>query len=102
VPVGYLEKSRECFSLRNTHQTLGLAAPDAGLESPVHCQLLVQALSAHRTLAPDADKTLFARPVVRDISKCMRGVSDLRALDAQGASGVSRPVTLQVCDALCA
>jgi len=37
APVGSLEKSRECFSLRNTHRTLVLAAPDAGPERPVWC-----------------------------------------------------------------
>ena len=31
APVGNLEKSRECFSLRNTHRTLCAEAPDAGL-----------------------------------------------------------------------
>jgi len=33
----FLEKLRECLLLRNTHQTLVLAAPDAGLERPVWC-----------------------------------------------------------------
>jgi len=31
APVGVLEKSRECFSVGNTHQTLCAEAPDAGL-----------------------------------------------------------------------
>ena len=37
APVGNLEKSRECFSLRNTHRTLSAEAPDAGPERPVWC-----------------------------------------------------------------
>jgi len=97
-----LEKSRECFSLRNTHRTLVLAAPDGGPERPVWCQSVAQVCRAHRTLAPDTGRLLFERPVVRDISVCMRGLSDRRAPDAQGASGGLRPVTLQVCGALCA
>jgi len=35
APVGKLEKSRECFSLRNTHRTLASGAPDAESERPV-------------------------------------------------------------------
>ena len=31
APVGILEKSRECFSVGNTHRTLCVEAPDAGL-----------------------------------------------------------------------
>ena len=31
APVGNLEKSRECFSVRNTQRTLCAEAPDAGL-----------------------------------------------------------------------
>ena len=31
APVGVLEKSRECFSVGNTHRTLCAEAPDAGL-----------------------------------------------------------------------
>jgi len=46
APVGNLEKSWKCFSLRNTHRTLVLAAPDAGLERPVWC--------LWRRCAPDA------------------------------------------------
>ena len=30
APVGILEKSWECFSLRNTHRTQCVEAPDAG------------------------------------------------------------------------
>ena len=30
APVGNLEKSRECFSVGNTHRTLSVEAPDAG------------------------------------------------------------------------
>ena len=52
--VGNLEKSRECFLLRNTHRTMVLAAPDAGPERPVWCQSLAQVCRAHWTLAPDA------------------------------------------------
>jgi len=46
APVGNLEKLRECFSLKNTHLTLVLAAPDAGPERPVWC--------LWRRCAPDA------------------------------------------------
>jgi len=56
----------------NTHRTLVLAAPDAGPERPVWCQ----ECRAHRTLAPDAGRLLFERPVVCDVSECARGVSD--------------------------
>jgi len=35
APVRTLEKSRECFSLRNTHRTLVSGAPDAESEHPV-------------------------------------------------------------------
>ena len=35
APVGKLEKSRECFSLRNTHRTLATEAPDAEFVRPV-------------------------------------------------------------------
>jgi len=35
--VGNLEKSCECFSLRNTHQTLAVEAPDAEVVCPVCC-----------------------------------------------------------------
>jgi len=31
APVGNLEKSRECFSVGNTHRTFYAEAPDAGL-----------------------------------------------------------------------
>ena len=37
APVENLEKLRECFSPRNTHRTLVLAAPDAGPERLVWC-----------------------------------------------------------------
>ena len=35
APVGKLDKSRECFSLKNTHRTLTSRAPDAESEHPV-------------------------------------------------------------------
>ena len=35
APVGKLEKSWECFSLRNTHRTLVTEAPDAMFVRPV-------------------------------------------------------------------
>jgi len=74
--VGNLEKSRECSSLRNTHRTLVVVAPDAGPERPVWCQSVAQVSRAHRTLAPDAGWLLFERPVVCDVSECARGASD--------------------------
>ena len=75
APVGNLEKLRECFS----HRTLVLAAPDAGPERPVWCLWLRCAERTgrwHRTLAPDAGRLLFKRPVVCDVSERARGVSD--------------------------
>ena len=74
--MGNLEKSRECSSLRNTHRTLVVVAPDAGPERPVWCQSVAQVSRAHRTLAPDAGWLLFERPVVCDVSECARGASD--------------------------
>jgi len=50
APVGNLEKSRECSSLRNTHRTLVVVAPDAGPERQVWCQSVAQVSRAHRTL----------------------------------------------------
>jgi len=38
APVGNLEKSRECFSLRNTHQTLVHLAPGTVPVRPVSRQ----------------------------------------------------------------
>ena len=35
APVESLEKSRECFSVENTHRTLASGAPDAASERPV-------------------------------------------------------------------
>jgi len=35
APVEKLDKSRECFSLRNTNRTLASGAPDAESERPV-------------------------------------------------------------------
>jgi len=37
---------------------------------------VAQVCRAHRTLAPDAGRLLFERPVVCDVSECTRGVSD--------------------------
>ena len=50
APVGNLEKSRECFSLRNTHRTLASEAPDAKSERPVQT-VPGPARVRHRTLA---------------------------------------------------
>jgi len=41
-----LEKSRECSSLRNTHRTLDVEAPDAEVVRPVCCGARVK----HRTV----------------------------------------------------
>ena len=46
APVGNLDKSRECSSLRNTHRTLPFEAPDAEAERPVCCGARVK----HRTV----------------------------------------------------
>ena len=67
--VGFLEKSRERFSLRNTHRTLASRAPDAESERTMQA-VPGPARVRHRTLAPDAGRLLFERPVVRDISEC--------------------------------
>ena len=37
APVGNLEKSQECSSVRNTHRTLAVEAPDAEVVRPVCC-----------------------------------------------------------------
>ena len=49
TPVGNLEKSRKCISLRNTHRTLASGAPDAESERPVQ-SVLGPARVRHRTL----------------------------------------------------
>ena len=59
-----------------THRTWVVAAPDAGPERPVWCQSVAQVCRAHRTVAPDAGRLLFERPVVCDISECAQEVSD--------------------------
>jgi len=53
---------RSC-RLRNTHRTQVLVAPDAAPTRPVRCLTLARVSRAHRTLAPDAGRTLFARPM---------------------------------------
>ena len=45
--VGTLEKSWECSSLRNTHRTLAVEAPDAEAVRPVCCGARVK----HRTVS---------------------------------------------------
>jgi len=46
VPVENLEKSQECSSLRNTHRTLAVEAPDAEAVRPMRCGARVK----HRTM----------------------------------------------------
>jgi len=46
APVGILEKSWECSSLRNTHRTLAVEAPDTEDSRPVCCGARVK----HRTV----------------------------------------------------
>jgi len=46
APVGTLEKSRECSSLRNTHRTLAVEATDGEAVRPVCCGARVK----HRTM----------------------------------------------------
>ena len=65
APVGNLEKSWECFSLRNTHRTLAAEAPNAVSVRPVCCQCLAQLGLGIGRQAPDAGLTLFEHPVVR-------------------------------------
>jgi len=60
APVGNLEKSRECFSLRNTHRTLASGAPDAESERPVQ-SVPGPARVRHRTLGTGRR---LERPVV--------------------------------------
>jgi len=92
APMGSLEKSREYFSLRNTHRTQVLAAPDAASARPVRCLTLARVSRAHRTRTEHCSLVRW----------CLTpgSVSDWRAPDAQGASGGSRSVTLRVCGAL--
>jgi len=54
APVGRLEKSRECSSLRNTHRTLVVEAPDAEVVCPVCCGARVKhrTVSTERRVAP--------------------------------------------------
>jgi len=79
-----------------------LVAPDAAPACLVRCLTLARVSQAHRTLAPDAGRTLSVHPMVHDISKCARGVSNCCAPDASGVVACVHPVTLQVCGALCA
>ena len=59
--VGKLEKSRECFSLRNTHRTLATEAPDAKSERLVQT-VPSPARVRHRTIGTGR---WLERPVVR-------------------------------------
>jgi len=54
APVGNSEKSREYFSLRNTHRTLAQDAPDAELARPVYYQCLALLGLGTGRQAPDA------------------------------------------------
>ena len=74
APIGSLEKSRECFHRKNTHRVLASEASDNEPARPVYFQFLAQVSSAFRTYAPDAGQTLFARPVVPDISSKLASV----------------------------
>jgi len=68
APMGNLEKSRECFSLRNTHRTLVAEAPDAMSVRLVCYQCLAQLGLGTRRQAPDVGLTLFVCPVWHDLS----------------------------------
>ena len=66
APVGILEKlrgetltGRWCWQHRTLVQSIRCGVCGSGVQS-----------------APDAGRLLFERPVVRDVSECMRGVSD--------------------------
>jgi len=61
--VECLEKSPDCFSLKNTHRTLWPQAPDAEPMRPVCCQSLVKLTGSIGRSALDADQTLFVRPM---------------------------------------
>ena len=86
-----MEKSRECFSLRNTHRTLASGAPDAGVERPVQ-SLPGPARVRHRTIGTGR---WSVRPVVRvrcevrfvDLSGCESGVHRTRPVLTCSASG---------------
>ena len=56
-----MDKSRECFSMRNTHRTLASGAPDAESERPVQT-VPGPARVRHRTLGTGRR---LERPVVR-------------------------------------
>ena len=60
APVGNLEKSRECFSLRKHSPDAGSEAPDAVSERPV-CRLPGSARVRHRTTGTGRK---LERPVV--------------------------------------
>ena len=57
-------------------------SPDAGVGSTGRWSRasgvvsVAQVCRAHWTLAPDAERLLFKRLVVCDVSECVRGVSD--------------------------
>ena len=63
-------------------EVAGVFLADAGVGSTGHRSKvsglvsLAQVCRAHRTLAPDAGRLLFERPVVCDVSERARGVSD--------------------------
>ena len=61
APVGNLEKSRECFSLRNSHRTLASGAPNAESEHPLQT-MPGSARVRHRTTGTGRRPV---RPVVR-------------------------------------
>ena len=91
APVGILGKSRECFSLRNTHRTQCAEAPDARDRHPVCSQCFALLGLSTGCTAPDVGYFLLARPVLPGFLRRFW----LRAPDAQSASGGVSPVCEQ-------
>ena len=87
-----LEKSRKCFSLKNTQRTRTTEAPDAVSVRPVCSQCLAQLGLGIGHQAPDAGLSLFVRPVVR-VWCAVRLPTSLHVRPVStGQSGAQRPV----------
>ena len=104
APVGNLEKSRECSSLRNTHRTLAVEASDAEAMHPVCCGahwMQGDSCSCVRCYLTSAEvfvwkhRTLRERPVVcirwparfADLSVFKTGVHRTRPMPTCSGSG---------------
>jgi len=90
APMESLEKSSECFSLKNTHQTLWPQAPDA---KPVTGVLSVSGIVRveHQTLSAGRGLDVLASGVA-----WLQQWDWLRAPDARSESSATSPVILRV------